>query len=411
MSRPSFAFLVALALCAVGQAGCFEVRYLAREGVDLLKLMRARRDVSEVIADPETPHFVKQRLRLAMQARQFGIEVLGLHGGADFTRYVDTHGHLGYNLTVAESTRLRLVTWGGGRVPYLGFLTRETALATKAHFERAGYDTALRDIDAFSGMGVILSPIYSDTISTPGPVGELRTVENVLHEMAHCTVPFFTATELNEPFATVVGHHGAAMFFRLRERDSLLPSPQAPLARVARGQASREGALSTWLRGALIKLAAFYRQAAAAHLPTAEILRRREEVFRLLQEDYRRTFPGPRYKILAEGPLNNAELLSLGVYLAPGAERLGEDKKEAAAGAAVRRGGNLQQDLLAAMGGDVRAYISLYKKAAEGNEPIVYLRRIASDYRHEMGLDKPAGAGPGSLGPRSVTSPARQPSN
>ena len=384
MPAPSLRFLCLLAFLSLGQAGCFEVRYLARQGVDLLHLMRARREVREVLADPETPHFVKQRLRLAMQARQFGIDVLGLNGGADFTRYVDTHGHLGYNLTVAEKTQLKLKTWGGGRLPYLGFLTHETALSTQAQFERAGYDTYLRDIDAFSGLGIILSPIYSDMISTPGPAGELRTVECILHEMAHTSVTFFTATELNEPFATMVGNHGAALFFRLRERTSLGPTPPsaAKLARTSAGLARGESALAAWLRQALIQVAAFYRTAKQDNLSREEILRQREQVFASLQESYRKTFPSSRYEPLSGGPLNNASLLSLGVYLAPGAEK--EEKKPPKAPPA--RASTLQKDLLAAVGGDLRAYIALYRRAQEGNDGLAFLKDIAQDYRKEVGL-------------------------
>ena len=68
MSYTVLRYIFLLAFLSLGQTGCFEVRYLARQGVDLLQLMRSRRYVSDVIADPETPHFIKQRLRLAMQA-------------------------------------------------------------------------------------------------------------------------------------------------------------------------------------------------------------------------------------------------------------------------------------------------------------------------------------------------------
>lgn len=379
-------FCLLILLVGLSQAGCFEVRYVARQGIDLLQLMRSRREVAEVLTDPEIPHFIKQRLRLALQARQFGIDVLGLSGGADFTRYVDTHGHLGYNLTVAERTRLKLKTWGGGRLLYLGFLTRETALATQAQFERDGYDTYLRNIDAFSGLGVILSPIYSDMISGPGPSGELRTVETILHEMAHCSVPFFTQTELNEPFATTVGNYGAVLFFRQRERDSLVtvPSTAAKLSRRSAGLARGESALSVWLRGALIQLSAFYRKAEQDHLSPEEILRQRLQVFAELQASYRMSFPGSHYEPLSGGALNNAFLLSLGVYIAPGAEK--EDKpKTAAPRASVS---TMQKDLLASVGGDLRAYIALYRRAQAGNDALGWLRSIAEDYRKEVGLDK-----------------------
>ena len=386
MSCTVFRYIVLLAVLSLGQTGCFEVRYLARQGVDLLQLMRSRRYVSEVLTDPETPHFIKQRLRLAMQARQFGIDVLGLDGGADFTRYVDTHGHLGYNLTVAEKSQLKLKTWGGGRLPYLGFLTRETALAAQAQFEKEGYDTYLRDIDAFSGLGIILSPIYSDMISGPGPAGEVRTVETILHEMAHSSVAFFTATELNEPFATTVGNYGAVMFFRQRQRDLLGPIPPAAakLVRASDGQARGENTLAVWLRGALIQLSAFYRKAKQDHLSQDAILQQRQQVFAELQQSFRKAFPNSHYVPLSGGALNNAFLLSLGVYIAPGAEK--EDAKEPKVAKARPAASTLQKDLLASVGGDLRAYIAMYRRAQAGNDALSWLKTIAQDYRQEVGL-------------------------
>src|SRR5438105_1928387 len=80
---------------------CDTLRYLGRQGLGQLHLLRVRRRVADVIADPATSPALRERLRLVMQARSFGISVLGLRGGAEFTRYVDTGGPVAHNLSAA----------------------------------------------------------------------------------------------------------------------------------------------------------------------------------------------------------------------------------------------------------------------------------------------------------------------
>ncbi len=398
------ALLFLLALLCLGQAGCFEVRYVARQTGDMLHLLRSRRRVADVIADPSTPPLVQQRLRLAMKARQFGIDVLGLQGGAEFTRYIDTHGHLGYNLTVADSTRLHRRSFAAGLLPYLGFLTRESAHRTEAYFQKRGDDTFLREITAFSGMGVLLSPIYSDMLGGPGPSGDLRLVETLLHEMAHTTVPFFLATELNEPFATTVGIHGAALFFLMNQEEG---PPQgrrlaASLARASAGQAREGGSLARWLRGELQALALFYRGAQKERWPLDRILRERERRFSEIMARYRQRFPPPNYRILSRGPLNNAVLLSFGVYLAPGAENAPEPQAPKPGKKLPKKTINderLQEDLLRSVGGDLRQYIALCQQAQGRSHAAAWLRQLAEDYRRDLGASPPP-AQAGKLGAR-----------
>src|SRR5262245_4554886 len=70
--------------------GCFRARYVVEQAGLQLKQIHERRKVKDVLADPATPPLLRRRLRLAMMARQFGIEELGLRGGDDFTRFVRT---------------------------------------------------------------------------------------------------------------------------------------------------------------------------------------------------------------------------------------------------------------------------------------------------------------------------------
>jgi predicted aminopeptidase len=386
LHRPSPLIIRAVALGALvlGLPGCFTLRYLGRQGLDQLTLLRERRKVSDVIDDPQTPAFVRRRLELAMAARRFGIEVLGLRGGAEFTRYLDTHGPVAYNLTAAYRTRLKALEWRFplvGRVPYLGFFTVKAAREESKRLQAEGYDTYLRPVGGFSSLGYILSPIYAAMIEEKGPRGDLRTVETMLHEMAHTTAWIGSASDLNESYATVVGNRGAVLFFKSRGEavPGAEPKPETkddakPETKNDPEEEERRGrAFATWLRGVFQRLQGLYDQAAKERWPEAETLRRRDEAFREIQEDYRTRFPPPRYERLARGPINNAVLLSFGVYHLGTTGDVKPKKKE------TRR--RLQEDLLASVDGDLRAYVGLYRRAQERVDGARWLRQLAEDYR------------------------------
>jgi predicted aminopeptidase len=364
---PRAALLALLTLLALLPTGCSTLRYLGQQAVGQLHLLRIRRPVEDVLADPATPPALKARLELALEARQFGIDHLGLRGGAEFTRYVDPGGPVAYNLTAADKTSLRIRRWRFplvGSVPYLGFFKRKDVEAEAKRLSAAGLDVYIRPVGGYSTLGYLLSPIYASMVDDPGPEGEVRTVEVMLHEMAHSTAYLTSASELNESYATLVGIEGAARFFR--ERGNVAQS--ALSLRLAQEQEQRSRAFSAWLVPAMQRVREFYAQASAQHYPAERILREREEMFAALRESYRAAFPsGPRYKRLADGPLNNAVLLSFGVYHSPG---------------------RLQQDLLDSVDGDIREFVNLYKQAQDRPDGPAWLRRLAAEHLATLPADR-----------------------
>jgi predicted aminopeptidase len=353
--RRGWVWLTLLPLLA--ESGCFSARYLSQQALGQLHLLRIRRHVDDVLADPVTSPALRERLQLALEARQFGIDVLGLRGGAEFKRFVDTGGPVAYNLTAAPRTAWRILRWRFplvGAVPYLGFFDRRDAMKQAKQLEARGYDVYVRPVGAYSTLGYLISPIYASMLDHPGPEGEVQTVEVILHEMAHSTAYLRSASELNESYATLVGVEGAAQFFR--ERGSAAQS--AMVHQLAQAEEQRHRAFSAWLEPALKEAAAYYAQAQREHWPAAQIERQRADLFARLQASYRAAFPlGPRYRRLAEGPLNNAVLLSFGVY---------------------HRSSDLQQRLLALVDGDLRSFIDLYRQAEKRSDGVEWLRRLAA---------------------------------
>ena len=349
----SVGFAIALATL---QEGCYAAHYLSQQAGGQLHLLRIRRHVSEVIADPSTSDELRQRLEVVMEARKFGVEQLGLRGGAEFSRFVDPGGPVAYNLTVAPKHSLEVRSFRFplvGRVPYLGFFDLQDAKREAKRFADAGFDVYLRPVGAYSTLGYLISPIYRSMLGEFTEAGEVRAVETVLHEMTHSTVFLPGASDLNESFATMVGNRGAAEFYR--SRGDISQSER--VSTIAEEGLRDQKEFSAWLKPQLERLTRFYRRAAEVKLPPKQLIEQREAIFQELSQSYRLAFPeGRRYRRLADGPLNNALLLSFAVY---------------------HESNGLQESLLALCDGDLKRYVSLYREARDRRDGAEWLRRLA----------------------------------
>ena len=139
---------VAVALVTTLASGCWSGDYLAKQGVGQLKLLRARRRIDDVLHDPAVAAETKRRLALAKEAREFGVRVLGLRGGDEFTRFVDSAGApIAWNVVAAPKDRLEphlnrfpIV----GAIPYLGFFEEHDARREAERLQAADLDVYVR---------------------------------------------------------------------------------------------------------------------------------------------------------------------------------------------------------------------------------------------------------------------------
>ena len=329
------------------QSGCFEARYLADQGVGQWKLFRARRRVSEVLGDPSVDEHTKSRLRLAMEARKFGVEVLGLRGGDNYTRYLATGGRaIAWNLTAAPKDKLRPFTWRFpivGTVPYLGFFDEKKARKMQDSLKAKDYDTYVRPVAGYSTIGLTSDPIYESMLDE----SDARLVEVVLHEMLHGTIYLSGKSAWNESLASFVGVQGAAMFFAQRGGDEAGKQVFAEAEQRKRD----EEKFSRFLAPIRDALEALYAQP----ISRDEKIRRRADVFAMAKARFEEMYPG-RKSIFNDGRLNNAVVASYGVYHDRASEH---------------------DHVFGRLGGDLRAFLRLYKYAVENtDDPIAWLERF-----------------------------------
>jgi predicted aminopeptidase len=330
---PLLAVLLALS------TGCETAGYLMEQGRGQLAILHARRRVRDVLDDPAVPADVKARLSLAMEARAFGVRELGLRGGDAYTRFLDTGDQpIAWSVYAAYRDRLQPYLHRfpiAGAVPYLGFFDKASAERERARLDAMGLDTFLVPVAGYSTLGFTADPIFSSMLEGPEP----RIVEVVLHEMLHGTVYRPGNSEWNESLATLVGLEGARAFFESRAGGA---ERTAELDVEAREDRERQERFAEFLAPVIAELRALY----ASPFPTDEKLRRRELVFERAMEQYRARFP-PRSgdekkpKAFSRQRLNNAVLLAFTTY---------HDSLPA-----------LRAEL-AAMGGDLRAFVAGYRR-------------------------------------------------
>ena len=191
-------------------------RYLARAAWEESKILRRRRPIAELVADPATDPRTRQKLRLVLDARRFAADSVHLRARASFTTYSalerDT---LVLVLSGAYRDRLKPRTWWFpivGRVPYKGFFDFAAAQRAARALDRDGFDAYLRPSPAFSTLGFFNDPLLSTTLG----MDSLELANTVVHELTHNTFYAPGQAVFNESFANFVGSRGAAWFFRSR---------------------------------------------------------------------------------------------------------------------------------------------------------------------------------------------------
>ncbi len=300
------AILLVVAAVLVGRGSACSPEYVVRAAWTQAKILRAREPIADVVAAPETDARTRAQLALALEARGFAADALGMDPGDVYTTYArmetDT---LALVLSAAPRDRLAPRTWWFpvvGRVPYRGFFDWEEARAEQRELEREGLDTHLRPTAAFSTLGWFSDPLPSTVVG----YDEVELVATVLHELSHKHLFVPGQARFNESFATWVGRTGAIDFFCPGERGR----PDAERCARARDRWRDARRFSAFLDDLVADLESLYGDST---LTPEDALARRSAVFASHRQRFRDVVQ-PRLRSLsfagfAALPWNNATLL------------------------------------------------------------------------------------------------------
>jgi predicted aminopeptidase len=297
--------------------GCGSL-YVAQAARGQWQVMRQRRPIAEVIADPTTPEPLRAKLSGVTEAREFASRELGLPDNATYRSYSDVaREYVVWNVVAAPEFSVTPRRWCfpiAGCVAYRGYFSEPRARAFAERLRRGGYDVALGGVAAYSTLGRFADPV----LSTMTGYGEHDLAAILFHELSHQVVYVGGDSAFNEAFAVTVEQAGLERW--LAERGQ-----PAELERYRARRARQDAYLRVFARRRA-ELAELY----DTKLPPAEMRGKKRQILAALADDMRaleRVHGGrsPYVAWLAEG-LNNAHLASVATYFecVPGFERLFE---------------------------------------------------------------------------------------
>ena len=197
-------------------SGCAELAYYRQAAAGQWELLRARRPVAEVLADPATVPELRRRLETARELRAFASAELGLPDNGSYRDYADLgRPHAVKNVFAAPELSLEPRRWCYlmvGCLSYRGYFDAEAARRLADELRVAGDDVYVADIPAYSTLGWFDDPLLNTFIGWPTG----RLAELIFHELAHQRLYIADDTAFNEAFATAVGRLGAERWLRQR---------------------------------------------------------------------------------------------------------------------------------------------------------------------------------------------------
>ena len=299
--RP-LAFAV-LALAAVGlAAGCGTLSWYGDAAIGQMRILAARRDVADVLADPRTAPETAANLQRVEGILAFAEQYLRLETGRRYRTYValerDT---LAWNVFAAPEFSLNAHRWCYpivGCAAYRGFFDPDKARREAETLATRGFDVHIGRVAAYSTLGWFDDPLVSTFID----YSDERLAELLFHELAHGALFVPGDSSFNEAFATFVGREGALEWLRAQGRDT------APYVASKRASARLARFLGAWRE----RLQAMYAE------PLAEDQRRllKAALLQAMRDCYaeRPEHLGARFDGYMSRPFNNARLAAFGAY-------------------------------------------------------------------------------------------------
>ena len=199
--------LLLLVTAMTSLAGC-GTAYYWQAATGHLELMRLRRPVADVIADPATQDEVRQKLRSATAALDFAHAELGLPDNGSYRRYADTgRPFVVWNVVAAPEFSLEPLTWCfpvAGCVSYRGYFDATNARRYADGLAAAGNDVFVGGVAAYSTLGRFEDPLLNTMIG----YADYQLAGLIFHELSHQLVYVKGDSTFNEGFASFVEQEG-----------------------------------------------------------------------------------------------------------------------------------------------------------------------------------------------------------
>lgn len=297
-------FRVMAVLLAVGLISQMPACYYMQAASGHLQVMNQRRPVTEVIADENSSAELRDRLELVQDARDFAVQDLLLPDNESYRSYTDLgRDYVVWNVFAAGEFSLEPRRWCfpvAGCVAYRGYFKEASARKFADKLSGQGFDVSVGGVSAYSTLGKFSDPV----LNTMMRWSDLQLVSTIFHELAHQKLYVKNDTAFNESFATAVASAGVERWLSVRGENN------KQLATTQRNDLRRDvmGLVQT-TRLALTDLYAL-------EIPAEQKRARKQALLDSLSADAGELIASKDIGLSnwLAAPLNNARLVSLGLY-------------------------------------------------------------------------------------------------
>ena len=306
--RRSWGITVLLLVGLTVLSGCETVRYYHQAATGQWRLLSARQDLDQVIANPATPEATRTQLVYVQRVLEFADQTLGLASRGRYESYVAlAEPHVVWNVFAAPQSSLQGYQWCYpivGCAPYRGFFRQADAeaLATKLAQEQ-GYETFVGGVAAYSTLGWFDDPVLSTFAHWP----QADLAALLFHELTHGRIWIKGDVRFNESLASFVAQQA------LREWHQA-GGVELDQWRSQAAEWHRMRSLLLQLKAALNRV---FEQTGSVVDADEEVRQQKTYLyaeFGRCFEANRALLGGERFDRLVSQDLNNAYLVSLGTY-------------------------------------------------------------------------------------------------
>ena len=267
--------IACLAVLLAAASACAGPGYYAQAISGHWRLMRAREQVADVLADPATDPGLARRLRSAWDLLSYAEQDLSLPADDSYSSYVETgRSAVVWNVVAAPEFSLEARQWCfpvAGCVPYRGYFDRAGAERFAGRLRDRGLDVSVRPATAYSTLGWFSDPLLDTMLNDD----ELQLAATLFHELTHRRLYVKGDTAFNEAYATFVGREGVRTWVSSQDDRARLDEWQRRLDAV--------DAFTRLQARTRQKLSALY----ARRLPATEARLAKQAVFDDMSRQYR----------------------------------------------------------------------------------------------------------------------------
>lgn len=285
------------------------IGYIVKSAYHQARMLRSGVEIEKVLNNPEVDQKIKDKLRLAQEAKIFAETHLQLEETDNYSSYVQLNRpYVTYVVSAAPKNELKYYKWYFpivGHVPYKGYFIEADANEEAEDLEEQNYDVFVRGVSAFSTLGWFEDPVLSSMLR----YSDYDLVNTIIHETVHATLYISDNANFNERLATYLGDLGTELFYKQKGEDG-----KKVLENVKKDNHDQR-VFSEFISRQIKQLERWYQE----NKSNPNLLEHREQQFAQIKKHFKtETLPkmqSSRYNKFAEIELNNAKLLGYKLYM------------------------------------------------------------------------------------------------